>query len=349
VAADVQDLADAFRDAVAGRPNREGTIEYRAYHRDGHIVWLESAPTTARNTAGVIVGVLDIVRDITARKIAEAELVEARQRAEVAAEAKTEFLANMSHELRTPLTSVIGFADALNDYCDLDEKARHFTTRVRSASRALLATVNDILDYAKIERGLVKYEFEFLPIRAHLEETLAIFAVHAREKKIALGLAISPSLDGRELLVDPLRLRQVLINLLGNALKFTDEGSVVLCAGYHGDTEHGRLRCEVVDTGPGIRREQMRRLFQRFSQIDGARNSPTSGAGLGLAICKGIVRGMEGEIGVTTDPGRGSTFWFELPTKHRRRPSNASRSGDQVQVGKPIGRHEPEATTGEAA
>jgi signal transduction histidine kinase len=282
-------------------------------------VWLESCPTIGRDSQGVIVGILDIARDITARKAMEEALIEARKHAEVAAEAKSEFLANMSHELRTPLTTVIGFADALNDYCDLDSKAKHFTERVRNASRALLSTVNDILDYSKIERGLVEYEPEFFAARAHLEETLEIFAVQAKEKGLALRLECASVLDNAELFTDPFRLRQVLINLIGNAIKFTEEGSVSLRAGFSEGIliGEGRLRCEIIDTGPGIPADRVDQLFQRFSQVDKKTSRRYGGTGLGLAICKAVVCGMGGEIGVTTDEGKGSVFWFELPVQLR--------------------------------
>jgi signal transduction histidine kinase len=252
----------------------------------------------------------------------EEALIDARKHAEVAAEAKSEFLANMSHELRTPLVTVIGFADALKDYCDLDPKAKHFTDRVRNASRALLSTVNDILDYSKLERGLVEYEPEFFSAKAHFEETLEIFAFQAKEKGLALRLECPSVLDDAELFADPLRLRQVLINLIGNAIKFTAEGSVNLRVEYaDGILEgQGRLRCEVIDTGPGIPADKIGQLFQRFSQVGKQTSRRHGGTGLGLAISKAVICGMGGEIGVTTDEGHGSVFWFELPVQFRSEP-----------------------------
>ena len=327
---DATRFAQAAKDAFHRKAGAGEVIEYRARHKDGREVWLESCPTIGRDSQGVVVGILDIARDVTARKAMEDALIEARKNAEVAAEAKSEFLANMSHELRTPLTTVIGFADALNDYCDLDSKAKHFTERVRNASRALLSTVNNILDYSKVERGLFEYEPEYFPAKRHFEETIEIFAVQAKEKGLALRLECPAVLRKAELFADPFRLRQVLINLIGNAMKFTDEGSVTLRVEYVEGilVGEGRLICSVVDTGAGIPANRIDLLFQRFSQVDKQTSRRYGGTGLGLAICKGVVCGMGGEIGVTTVEGKGSTFRFELPVQIRieaESPRTASR------------------------
>jgi PAS domain S-box-containing protein len=315
LAEDVPKVKDAVWGARNGQEQPGCRIEYRARHHNGCIRWLESLPTIGRDSQGFIVGIVDTARDVTGRKEMEGALVEARERAEVAAAAKSEFLANMSHELKTPLTSAIGFADALNDYCDLDARARRFADGVRSASLALLSTVNDILDYSRLERGQLSYEPQFFGLRAQVQEALDMFAVQASEKGLALVLEYDSAQDELEVFADPHRLRQVLLNLIGNAVKFTVTGSVALKTACR-ETRAGdwRLRCEVTDTGPGIETADVCNLFQRFSQIGGA-NRRFGGTGLGLAICKGIVAAMDGEIGVTTTPGSGSTFWFEIPVQ----------------------------------
>ena len=311
---DVETLKQAVRNARSGTAERAERVEYRARHGAGGVVWLESSPTLGTDSRGQV-GIVDMARDITLRKEMETALIEARQRAEAAAEAKSEFLANVSHDLKTPLTTIIGFADALNDYCELDARARRFADRVRTASLALLSTVNDILDFSRLERGKLAFEPRLFLLRRHLEETVGLFVIQAAEKGLRLELACDPALDAVEVFADPHRLRQVLINLIGNAVKFTDAGSVTLSVriGEHAGVVR-RLRCEVVDTGPGIDPVNSSRLFQRFSQVDGS-GRRFGGTGLGLAICKAVIAAMDGEIGVTSLKGRGSRFWFEVPVQ----------------------------------
>jgi PAS domain S-box-containing protein len=315
LAEDAPTLRGATSDALQGRHVSGQRIEYRARHGSGRVVWLESSPTVGQDSNG-LVGIVDIARDVTERKAMEEALIEAWEQAEAAAEAKSEFLANVSHELKTPLTSVIGFADALNDYCQLDEQARRFANRVRTASLALLTTVNDILDYSRLESGLLSFEAQLFPLRKHVEEALDMFEMQAAEKGIELRLECASSLDVAEVFVDPQRLRQVLLNLVGNAVKFTDSGSVALVVAYEERSAKGPyLRCEVVDTGPGIDPAYVDQLFRRFSQVDNSNHRRFGGTGLGLAICKGIVSAMGGDIGVSTELGRGARFWFEVPVQ----------------------------------
>ncbi len=221
----------------------------------------------------------------------------------------------MSHEIRTPLTSVIGFSELLMEQCALEDRPKHYASRVRSAGQALLATVNDILDYSKLEAGQVEIRPE--PLEPHTvgEEALRLFQPQAEKKNIALRLRCDPALAGQTVSADSHRLRQLLLNLIGNAVKFTDSGSVTLhlaCVGGPIPAAN-RLRCEVIDTGPGVPEDQVARLFKRFSQIDGSVRRRHGGTGLGLAICKGIVDAMHGRIGLEVQPGVGSTFWFEIP------------------------------------
>ena len=311
---DKEKFIESLKGAIIGA--QSARLEYRARHRNGALCWLESAPQVGYDGAGEPIGIIDIARDVSARRAMEDALVEARRRAELAAEAKAEFLANMSHELKTPLTSAIGFADALNDYCGLDGRARRFADGVRTASLALLATVNDILDYSRLERGLLTYESRPFPLRRHLEETLSLFAVQAKEKGIGLAFECPASLDCVEVFTDPDRLRQVLINLVGNAVKFTEEGAVKLAVGASEGPAGGAVLCfNVSDTGAGIGPDRLSALFQRFSQLETGTKRRHGGSGLGLAISKGIVEGLGGDIGVESAPGKGSRFWFEIPAE----------------------------------
>ncbi len=306
---DVAGLRDAIRQALSDdAPNVYRSVEYRARHKDGRPLWLEAHPTIARDNSGKTIGIFDIVRDITARKSLEADLVSARQRAEAATAAKSEFLANMSHELRTPLTSIIGFADLLYEHGSLDAAAQNYVARVRTGSHALLATINDILDFSKLEAGHI----EFIPVATDIEalarDVLDVLAVQASAKGIELKL--DTSIHGIALMIDPLRLRQVFMNLVGNAVKFTDRGSVAVMLAAEVGRNSAVLHCTVTDTGCGIPADLTDHLFERFSQVDGSTSRRYRGTGLGLAICKGIVEAMGGTIGVKSEAGQGSTFWF---------------------------------------
>jgi signal transduction histidine kinase len=270
------------------------------------------------NTIQFLLGSLTMTTLPTAAVISERRRLQDRLetalvRAQSAALAKTEFLANMSHELRTPLASVIGFAEALSDYRTLDDQAKHYVDRVKTAGRALLSTVNSILDYSRLERGEVELQPEYFSLQEFLQETLDVFAIQAREKGLELNLSYPEELDAAIVLADPNYMRQVLLNLLGNGLKFTDRGSVTVRASCSGPADRCILRCEVIDTGRGMTPKDMDSLFFRFSQVGRISERNQEGVGLGLAICKAIISKMGGEIGATSKPGEGSTFWFKAP------------------------------------
>jgi PAS domain S-box-containing protein len=291
-------------------------VTCRLLHSDGSIRWFESRPTVLFDEAGKPAGLLSIVRDITERKAMQDELVRSHEQAEAAVVAKSEFLANMSHELRTPLTSVIGFADLLYEHDTLDDRAKRYADRVRSGGRSLLATINDILDYSTLESEKFILSPASIQPAEIAEEVIALLSIQAQDKGIRLYFSYAPSLLESHIWADPQRIRQLLLNLVGNAIKFTDTGSVKLFLEYveKSDCYTTRsLRCEVTDTGSGISHDQQRRLFQRFSQLDGSNTRQHGGTGLGLAICKGITAAMGGEIGVSSVVDQGSTFWFEIP------------------------------------
>ena len=290
-----------------GAPDR---IEYQAHRKDGAAIWLESRPTLALDpVSSEKVGITDVVRDITARKILEQDLREARFTAEAAAAAKGEFLANMSHELRTPLTAVIGFANLVADQPELSAETRRHVARIVDGGRSLLATINDILDFSKLDAGHMEIRPRGVDVAELAREVLAIFTLQASAKGLSViceGLESLPA----SLWLDPERLRQVLLNLIGNAIKFTETGSVTLSLTY--DTTAERLGAAVADTGRGIAEEDLKLLFMRFSQVDASIRRQHGGTGLGLAISKGLVEAMGGQIGVESRPGHGTRFFFDL-------------------------------------
>jgi PAS domain S-box-containing protein len=287
------------------------TLQYRVKRKDGAWVWLEGRPRIIRDpVTGAPVSLQDVVRDISARKLAEGELRQAQADSEAACLVKSEFLANMSHELRTPLTAVLGFTRLIESQPELSETTRLYTHRAASAGKALLATVNDILDFSKLEAGQVEIRPVAVSPGQLALEALDLFILQAEEKGLRLearGIEILPA----QVMLDPERVRQVLLNFLGNAVKFTDQGSVSLDVAYDRPTQG--LTLSVTDTGPGVLPELHDRLFQRFSQIDGSTTRNHGGTGLGLAICKGLVDAMGGQFGLESHAGQGARFWVNIP------------------------------------
>ncbi|HEY0647077.1 PAS domain S-box protein [Phenylobacterium sp.] len=298
-------LAELFR---AGVVNTTRDRTYRIRTADGGWVWMEGNPSLVRNDADEVVAVISQLRDVSARLELEDQLKQARDEAEAAAAAKADFMANMSHEIRTPLTAILGFTSLLEGRQDLTDEARYQLGRIGGAGQALLAIVNDILDFSKLEAGLMPIRRKPVAARDMLGEAIGLFEPQAAEKGLTLSFAPTDDLPAYVSL-DPDRLRQVLLNLIGNAVKFTEAGAVTVTVSYAGD----RLRVAVKDSGAGMDAEQQAKLFQRYSQVDGSMAKAGRGTGLGLAICRGLVEAMGGEIGVTSAVGEGSTFAFEIP------------------------------------
>ncbi|MFL5296076.1 MAG: ATP-binding protein [Phenylobacterium sp.] len=303
---DDSQAVQAFIQAVTVESGPQ-TLEYRVLAKDGATVWAE---TTFQRLADGSGRVLGASRDVTGRKTLETELKEAVTRAEAAAAAKTDFLANMTHELRTPLTAILGFAGVLKGSKSLTKRDARHAGLIHDASQTLLGVVGDVLDFSKLEAGAFDLETEPFDPAAMVRSTAAIVEQQAAEKALTLSIetdAAAPALIG-----DAPRLRQVVLNFLSNAIKFTREGEVAVALSHQPAGDRSRLRVEVRDTGIGIDAEQMDSLFTRFAQADVSVSRRFGGTGLGLAISKQLIEAMGGRIGADSAVGEGSTFWFEV-------------------------------------
>ncbi|MGH8672085.1 MAG: MHYT domain-containing protein [Burkholderiales bacterium] len=248
-------------------------------------------------------------QEIAERERAQAALRIAKEEAEAASRAKSSFLANMSHEIRTPLNGVLGMAELLLG-TPLNEKQRRFAETVHRSGEALLSIINDILDFSKIEAGKLELEVTDIDLRLLVEEVTELLADRAHKKGLEIACLIDAEIP-LALRGDPGRLRQIITNLVGNAIKFTERGEVVVRVTCLGQTEDSvQIRCEVRDTGIGLTAEARQRLFQPFSQADSSTTRKYGGTGLGLTISKQLVEIMGGSIGVESEPGKGSVFWF---------------------------------------
>ncbi len=308
---DRKESAEQYRRLLSGEI-KNYQLEQRYVRRDGSLFWGNLWVSSIGDEEGQIRLVLGILLDLTERKEAEIALQAAKETAEAATRAKSEFLANMSHELRTPMNGVMGMSELLLN-TELSEQQREYAAIIRGSGDALLTLLNDILDFSKIEAGRLVLD----PVPTDLEQTVLnvvrLLAYHAENKGLELLVHYAPATPGR-VLVDAGRLRQVLTNLLGNAIKFTQQGYILIEV-FHVTRESGPglFHFRIEDTGIGISPQQLEKIFEKFTQADASTTRRFGGTGLGLTISRQLVELMGGTLGVESEEGKGSVFTLKIP------------------------------------
>ncbi|SHM70326.1 PAS domain S-box-containing protein [Roseovarius litoreus] len=303
-------VCQAFFERVVANRQAEAGLEYRVRHTNGTWRWHDTNAAPLFDSAQNFRGMLGIGRDVQDRKMATDALQKALEHAEAASMARSRFIATMNHEIRTPLGGLLGIID-LMALDETDPEKVELLNYAKLAGRGLNRIVDDVLDVSKMEAGVLVFEQEAVDLRAVIDgvRILAASADNARGREITME--IGPTVP-RYFLGDANRLRQLISNLVSNALRYSETGPIIIRADAHQHSKTCRLKVEVEDFGIGISAQDQPNLFRDFSQIDNPLTAAANGTGLGLAICKRIVEKLNGDIGVESQPGEGSTFWFEL-------------------------------------
>lgn len=306
-------------------PDAQYEWRYRIYTPEGELRWIKDTSFPIEDEKNQFIGFAGIAEDITKEVLHEQQLLEAMQRAEVANKAKSDFLAMISHELRTPLNAILGMAQILK-VKGLPDQLSEYVDIISDAGNSLLSLVSDILDFARLEAGKLTFATEFFDLRELFLHIIQNLQYQANEKNISLTLEFK-GLSSSMVVGDPNRVRQVLVNLVGNSLKFTDKGSIRIVVHQIKKSENKSIfEVAVIDTGIGIRQDKLNALFEKFNQIDSIYHRKHRGIGLGLAITKQLVEAMGGEIHVKSEYGRGTEFRFTLALSLQTQQEMKSRS-----------------------
>lgn len=324
-------FADSLRknDLVVLKTGKTLITEESAYMKSREtVVTTISYKSPFRDRKGNIIGIIGTALDITQLKAIQGELIEAKKKAEIASLSKTSFIATVSHELRTPLNAILGMTQILEGQ-ELTKSQQECVEAIHSSGKNLLTLINDILDYAKLEAGKVELKPGPLDIAKAIREACETASHLTSEKNIKLQTNFAKKIPNK-VIGDELRIRQVLLNFLSNAVKFTEKGKISITVGCSTREDIATFRIIVEDTGIGIPQEAIPTLFERFTQVESAYSRRFHGTGLGLAIVKNLVETMGGEVGVTSKLGKGSRFWFTIPLPIDKTKKNIEKTNEPV-------------------